>query len=80
MSKGKKILIGVAGSFVVLAAAAAIAFVVIISLDPDPNELAIGAAAPSSTVKLLGTDGQPFALDAAIGDRLPVLVFYRGHW
>jgi cytochrome oxidase Cu insertion factor (SCO1/SenC/PrrC family) len=48
-----------------------------IRLARDPNEIELGAAAPS-TVALVGSDGERFSLDSLGG--LPVLVFYRGHW
>ena len=47
-------------------------------LKGDPNQLALGAAAPK--VELVDSEGQPFALSTLTAQGLPVLVFYRGHW
>ncbi|MBL4844046.1 MAG: hypothetical protein JKY65_00850 [Planctomycetes bacterium] len=49
-----------------------------IVLERDPNQLQVGAAAP--TLELVGSDGKPFSLAAHAPKALPVLVFYRGHW
>jgi hypothetical protein len=48
-------------------------------LSPDPNALAVGAAAPA--VQLLDVDGKPYSLESVRARGvLPVIVFYRGHW
>jgi hypothetical protein len=47
-------------------------------LTPDPNLVAVGAAAPAVT--LLDPAGQPVALEALRGTGPLVLVFFRGHW
>ncbi len=75
MKRGVKIALGVVAGFLVVGAGA---FCWMTSLNPDPNELDVGVAAPS--VELLGADGAPFSLAALAEEGFPVLVFYRGHW
>jgi hypothetical protein len=64
----------------VLALAGALAAVPsCLALERDPHEVKIGAPAPA--IALLDMAGKPFAIDGLRArDRLPVLVFYRGHW
>lgn len=44
----------------------------------DPNELSLGSPIPQ--IDLVDSEGRPFTLTSVGKQRLPVLVFYRGHW
>jgi cytochrome oxidase Cu insertion factor (SCO1/SenC/PrrC family) len=74
-SKVMKIVGGVLASLLVVGAAGVYLGT---RLDPDPNALTAGAAAPS--VELKDVDGKPFSLATLGAKGLRVLVFYRGHW
>jgi hypothetical protein len=73
--KGLKI---AAGVVLVLGLVAGVVIWRSVMLTRDPNQLAVGAAAP--TLDLIGSEGKPFSLAAHEPNALPVLVFYRGHW
>jgi len=49
-----------------------------LSLDRDPNELAVGATAPD--FRLQSEEGRAVALADLRAQGRPVLVFYRGDW
>ena len=66
------------GAVAVLVVAGGVAVWWMTSLNPDPNELDIGAKVPP--VVVLDPDGEPFSLAAFAAGGFPVVVFYRGHW
>lgn len=49
-------------------------------LERDPAELTLGAAVALNELRLTAPDGQPFDPATLGAGRLPVLLFYRGHW